>query len=64
MNCHHCKTEMVDSTATGQTYVSYPDFPDDSIRTLSPGGPGYRMPCLKCPQCVWSVTKPEQESRK
>ena len=43
--------------AIEQTYTGTPDFPGDTqCITMSPGGPGKIVDCLKCDQCGWSVT--------
>lgn len=47
--------------ATGQTYTTgVPDFPgqeDLEGQTISPGGPGKLVPCLKCDSCGHSITE-------
>lgn len=66
-NCKKCGALMRHGLAIQQTYTAgEPDFPGDhndpnAIVTLSPGGPGKLITCLKCPQCGWSVTKQENE---
>lgn len=63
--CKHCHTPMQPGIAIQQTYTAgEPDFPSgqgdpNAIVTLSPGGSGKLIECLKCPQCGWSVTKGE-----
>lgn len=57
--CKHCHTPMVPGLAIEQTYTGAPDFPGCEIVTMSPGGPGKLIDCLKCPQCGWSVTTGE-----
>ena len=57
MDCPKCKTNLVDGIAMGQTWTGIPDFIGDTrCVTMSPGGPGYLMPCLKCPDCGYSIT--------
>ena len=62
MNCRRCKRngkdiEMVKSQAMSSTWRGVPDFPGDNYAvTLSPGGPGRLVDCLKCPECGWSVS--------
>ena len=62
MNCRRCKRagkdiEMVKSQAMSSTWRGVPDFPGDTYAvTLSPGGPGRLVDCLKCPECGWSVS--------
>ncbi|MDO4795555.1 MAG: hypothetical protein Q4A28_06395 [Brachymonas sp.] len=66
-NCKRCGASMRHGIAIEQTYTAgEPDFPSDrgdpnAIVTLSPGGPGKLIECLKCPQCGWSVTKETKE---
>ena len=59
--CRKCGTEMVTSIAIQQTWTAgIPDFIGDKnpiIQTMSPGGPGELIPCLKCPACGYSTTK-------
>lgn len=47
---------MKEGKAIEQTYTGIPDFiGDDHICTVSPGGPGKLIKCLKCEDCGWSV---------
>ena len=64
MICKRCKAEMNTGIATQQTYVGgLPDFIGDKhSSTFSAGGPGLVVECWKCPDCGWSMTKP-QDSR-
>lgn len=57
--CKHCHTPMHTGLAIQQTYTGTPDFPGGEVVTMSPGGPGKWIDCLKCPQCGWSGTKGE-----
>lgn len=58
--CPKCKVALHRGIATGQTYTGSPDFFGDTRAvTMSPGGPGYVMPCLKCPECGYSITTKE-----
>ena len=55
--CKKCGGEMKRGIATGQAWSGVADFPGDRYAmTISPSGPGYLMPCLKCSACGWSVT--------
>lgn len=60
MICAKCEVEMVPGTALEQTWTAgTPDFIGDRspcLQTMSPGGPGKLVPCLKCPACGRSVT--------
>ena len=58
--CKHCHTPMQPGLAIEQTYTGKPEFRGGEVVTLSPGGPGNLIDCLKCPQCGWSVTKGEE----
>jgi len=50
--------EMRPGKATGQTYTSgAPDFPGATQVTMSAGGPGVLIDCMKCVECGWSVTE-------
>ena len=51
---------MVPGIAMGQTATGSPDFPGREVVTMSPGGPGVVIPCLKCPACGHSVSVPAE----
>lgn len=56
-NCPHDGATLVPGIALVQTWrVGVPDLGGDLIRTMSPGGPGRIIPCLKCPACGYSVS--------
>jgi len=56
--CRRCGSEMRPGLAMGQTAKGAPDFPGDRhASTMSAGGPGKLMQCMKCPICGWSVTR-------
>lgn len=57
--CKKCGGQMRPGIATGQTWAAgTPDFQDQTIGvTMSPGGPGKIIECLKCESCGWSVGK-------
>ena len=59
--CKHCNGEMKPGKAFQSTFNSgMPDFPGDkNVVTLSPGGPGKLIDCLKCVSCGWSMTEPK-----
>ena len=49
---------MKEGIAIQQTYTEgSPDFIGGDIVTVSPGGAGKLIPCLKCPKCGYSITK-------
>lgn len=55
--CRRCGGETKPSKAIAQTLTGLPDFPGDNhCVTLSPGGPGMLIDCLKCEKCGHSVT--------
>ena len=56
--CKKCNTPMKEGIAIQQTYTKgSPDFIGGDIVTMSPGGAGKLIPCLKCPKCGYSITK-------
>lgn len=60
--CKQCFTPLKRGLAIEQTLTSgMPDFPGDAAKgikgiTLSPGGSGKLIDCMKCPDCGWSMT--------
>ena len=58
--CKKCHLVMKPSQALEQTWTAgLPDFIGDtnpSLQTMSPGGPGKLIPCMKCPGCGFSTT--------
>jgi hypothetical protein len=55
--CRKCGGNMVAGKAIQQTLTGTPDFPGDTTAvTLSPGGSGKLIDCMKCDKCGWSVT--------
>lgn len=60
MRCPKCNVPLAPGKAIRQTWTAgAPDFIGDanpSIQTMSPGGPGKLIDCLKCPDCGWSTT--------
>lgn len=57
--CKKCGSEMAQSKAIAQTLTGMKDFPGDKHAvTLSNGGPGVLIDCLKCTNCGWSMTIP------
>jgi hypothetical protein len=54
--CRRCKAPMKSGKAMISSLTGTPDFAgDEHAITLSPGGPGKLVPCLKCPDCGHSV---------
>lgn len=58
--CERCGGEMAPGQAIEQTYTSgAPDFPGDSEGvTMSAGGSGKIIECMKCKRCGHSVRMP------
>lgn len=60
MPCKKCGGEMRLGKAIEQTWIGSPDFPGDTqYITMSPGGQGKLIDCMKCASCGWSVTRGE-----
>lgn len=64
--CPKCHAPMQPGIALAQTYTTgLPDFPGDdpasAVQTISPGGPGRIVQCLKCTECGHSVSAGEKE---
>lgn len=56
--CRKCGGTMSPSKAIAQTFTGVGDFHDaDEVSTISAGGPGKLIDCMKCVDCGWSVTK-------
>jgi hypothetical protein len=59
MQCKRCLIQMLPGRAIEQTWISgISDFIGDTnpiCQTMSAGGPGKLIPCLKCPNCGYSV---------
>lgn len=57
--CRKCGGAMKPGKAMWQTFIGAPDFPGDKGTelgcTISPGGPGKLIDCMKCEQCGWSL---------
>lgn len=55
--CRKCNAPMQRGKAITQTFTGVGDFHDgDSVSTLSAGGPGKLVECMKCPECGWSMS--------
>ena len=55
--CKKCGGAMRQGRAIGQTCSGMPDFVGDTgVVTMSPGGPGRLIYCMKCERCGWSTT--------
>lgn len=51
-----CNGDMLPGVAMGQTFTGMADFPGREVVTMSPGGPGVIVQCLKCNRCGYSVS--------
>lgn len=55
--CRKCGADMRPGQAIAQTWVGTPEFPGEwQCVTMSPGGSGKLIACMKCEECGWSVT--------
>jgi hypothetical protein len=54
--CRKCGAAMGRGLAIQETYTGTPDFPGGAVVTVSAGGPGRLIDCLKCPGCGHSIT--------
>lgn len=54
--CPRCGAPMRPGIAMGQTVTGSPDFGTEPGCTLSPGGPGEIIQCMKCMACGHSIT--------
>lgn len=54
--CPRCPGTMLPGKALAQTFSGTPDFPGHEVVTISPGGPGELVDCLKCNICGHSVS--------
>jgi len=62
--CPKCKIALVPGHAIENTLTGFPDFPGDPYPvTVSPGGPGKLIACMKCAVCGYSrtITKADQQ---
>ena len=55
--CRKCGGGMTAGIAIESTLCGMPDFPGGEVVTVSPGGPGRVIDCLKCGKCGHSVTE-------
>lgn len=56
MNCVKCLSILKQGIAIENTVTGIPDFIGDKDNcTISAGGSGKLIPCLKCPNCGYSV---------
>lgn len=56
--CKKCGGKMQTGQAIEQTWTGRPEWPGDTIYTMSPGGPGKLIDCWKCGECGHSETIP------
>lgn len=50
-----CAHEMESGLALENTMTGVPDFPDGDVVTVSYGGPGKLVECMKCVKCGYTV---------
>jgi hypothetical protein len=62
--CPRCDVPYAPGEAIEQTWIGHPEWPGDTIYTMSPGGPGRLVPCLKCPKCGHSVTTDQRAAER
>lgn len=62
-HCLRCGSEMHPGIAMCPTFSGIPDFPSGEVVTLSAGGPGRLIQCMKCVACGHSVTATAAHSR-
>lgn len=55
-HCRKCNGDMKPSKAMQETYTGRSDFIGGAVVTMSPGGPGRLVDCLKCSICGWSIS--------
>lgn len=55
MPCKKCGAAMKRGVAIEQTYTGTPDFAGCDVCTMSPGGSGKLVTCLKCQSCGFSI---------
>jgi hypothetical protein len=59
--CKKCGGSMHPGKAIAETFTGIPDFiGSDGVVTVSPGGQGKLIDCMKCSSCGWSVTEGEK----
>ena len=56
MNCKKCGGDMKVGKALQQTYTGSPDDLGGDVVTMSAGGSGVLVECLKCVACGWSIS--------
>lgn len=53
---------MAPSKAIAQTWGGEPEWPGDTMITLSPKGPGKLVDCLKCTKCGHSISTADEQA--
>lgn len=54
--CLRCDGTLAEGVAIQETLTGVPDFPGGAVATVSPGGPGRLVPCMKCVKCGYSLS--------
>ena len=60
--CCRCGGAMKLGKALEQTWRGSPEWEGDTICTMSPGGPGRLIECLKCEKCGHSISAPNAKA--
>lgn len=58
--CCRCGGQMRQGVAMQSTLEGVSDFTDGAVVTVSEGGPGRIVRCMKCAACGWSVAAPRR----
>lgn len=62
MICTKCGGQMKPSKAIAQTFTGTPEWEGAEVVTMSAGGPGKLIDCLKCEKCGHSVSTGKEAS--
>ena len=57
--CPRCGGAMKPSQALATTWAGEPEWPGDTLYSMSPSGPGRLIDCLKCELCGHSTPRRE-----
>ncbi len=57
LNCKKCKVPLNLGFALRNKLAGLPDFPGDTVVTVSRTGPPEMIEVLKCPECGYSIGK-------
>lgn len=62
MICTKCGGQMKPGKAIAQTFTGTPEWKGAEAVTMSAGGPGKLIDCLKCERCGYSVSTGKEAS--